>query len=849
MSAFKVYKFGGTSVGNAEIIHRATEIIRSNNTKTMVVVSAMGGTTDKLLHGARQSALGDLSHSAAATSDFHFRHSEAIDALIHNSLRRASLERFLRESAEEYEAICQSLKILQDFTARILDVTVARGERMMAKIVAGALDEQGCRCAFIDPTEIIFVERRAGIMVPNNEACLDAVRKRLLPLFESNDIVVMPGFFGSGADGELVTLGRGGSDYSATIIAALLKAESVTLFKEVDGLLTADPKFVKNARVIPQLHFREAAELAYYGAKVLHPRTIIPLLQDKIPLIIKNSFNPQYPGTTISNEVQRDSYPVKALTAIRGQTLITVEGSGMLGVPGIAGRIFSALATQEISISVISQASSEANICFVVPEEERQKAITALNNEFRFEIQHNHINSISDSRNLAVIAVVGMGMKGTPGIAARTFSALAKREVNVVAIAQGSSEFNISFVIDNNSLESSLQALHDEFQLEKLRALPSRAGIEAHVNIFGFGQIGTTLAKQISEQSEYFAKTMGITCSCISIADRSGIAVAEGGFTAEEIEHRINKKKSGQSLFSESNPRSLMEVFSEYRAKVFALPAHKGILVDVTAEDTAPLILDALKHKVHVVLANKKPLAVEQDLYDELFRVAKENGVSLRYEATVGAGLPILDTIEKLESSGDCISEITGCLSGTLGYLMTRLEDGVSFSNAVQEAFTAGYTEPDPREDLSGLDVARKGLILLRRLRYRMNLCQVSLEPLFPEHLSDNNPEKFIKKLKSLDESFADRIYRAAKENCVLRYVARLSEGRLTVGIEAVPQASPLGRLRGAGNQVTIKTKRYDANPLVVSGPGAGAEVTAAGVLNDILAIAVTDNNYRKKIE
>jgi aspartokinase/homoserine dehydrogenase 1 len=845
MYKFSVYKFGGTSVGSSEIILRATQIIKNTKNKVLVVVSAMGGTTDKLLMGAKQAALGDLSHSIAAAADYRFRHAEAINSLIKDSLRRGSLERYLSESADEFQSICSSLKVLRDYTSRIMDVTVARGERMMARIVSAALEEQGSRCAFIDATEIISVERRAGAMVPNMQACEKAAREKILPLFERLDVVVIPGFIGCGPDNEVVTLGRGGSDYSSTILAACINAETVTLFKEVDGLLTTDPKFVKNARVIPQLHYREATELAYYGAKVLHPRTIIPLLEKKIPLVVKNSFNPEYPGTIICGEMPKDAYPVKALTAIKGQTLITVEGNAMMGVPGIAARIFSALAQKEISISVISQASSEANICFIVPEDEAGVAVDTLNDAFQFEIEHRQVNPVMSTNNLAVVAVVGMGMKGTPGIAARTFSSLARQQINVVAIAQGSSELNISFVIPEADLQKALTALHDEYQLDKLRALPNRVSKQVEVSILGFGQIGMTLARQIAGQNDYLRRSMGITCLCVGIADRSGLDIKETGFTSADLEDRIKHKKTGSRLFPTAKILSLEAIFQELKSRIFKLPVNKGILADLTAEETAPMILDAIRQGFHIVLANKKALAVNQELYDELFATANSQGITIRYEATVGAGLPILDTIEKLESSGDQISEITGCLSGTLGYLMTRLEDGILFSQAVKEAHAAGYTEPDPRDDLSGMDVARKGLILMRRLGYRINLKDIQLEPLFPPNLSHDNAEIFIEGLKALDDDFTDRLRRAAVDHCVLRYVARLSGSHLSVGIESIPQSSPLGRLRGTGNQVTIKTKRYDTNPLIVAGPGAGAEVTAAGVLNDIIAIASAENIHR----
>jgi aspartokinase/homoserine dehydrogenase 1 len=876
MDKFNVYKFGGTSVGSSETIFRATQIIAKAHSKVLVVVSALAGTTDKLLNGAKFAARGDLSYATAAVADFRFRHQEAINSLVHTTYRRSNLERYLSECIDDYQAICNSIFILRDCTSRIMDASVARGERMMARVVNACLEEQDRKCSLVDALEVIKVERRSGSMVPNMELCVDAVNRVLIPMFtRQSDIIVVPGFIGAGPEGEVVTLGRGGSDYSATILASCLRAESVTLFKEVDGLLTTDPKIVKNARVIPTLHYREAAELAYYGAKVLHPRSIIPLLEHNIPLVIKNSFNPDYPGTIISGEMPRDTLPVKALTAMRYQTLVTMEGNSMLGVPGIAARMFNSLARNEISISVISQASSEASICFVVPDDQAEKACHSLTDEFKYEIKSRQINGIVSTSGLAVIAVVGIGMKGTPGIAARTFAAMANHQINILAIAQGSSELNISFVVKDADLQAALLALHDEYQLDKLRPLPVRSGRQVEIALLGTGQIGTSLIRQIRDQSSYFTTTLGINCKFIGLADSKGFALCESGFSPDDLSFLVENKKDGKTIADNSaaiakgepflgggrdasltnspafgNVESFLggplDVPKAYCKRLIGLALNRGILVDATAIDSAPFIKEAVLNKISVVLANKKPLAIPQSDYDELFSLAREAGASIRYEATVGAGLPVLDTLDKLEASGDEVLEIVGCLSGTLGYIMTRLEDGASFSEAVKGAFAAGYTEPDPTEDLSGQDVARKGLILLRRIGKRLDFSDIDLTPLCPNEDTQQTPVEFLDSLQRFDQEFRERVQKASHADSVLRYVARLTRGGLSVGLETVPQASPLGRLRGTENQIIIRTKRYDANPLVVSGPGAGAEVTAAGVLNDIIAIATQGSGHRR---
>ncbi|MEZ4741176.1 MAG: aspartate kinase [Bdellovibrionota bacterium] len=423
-------------------------------------------------------------------------------------------------------------------------------KRVIARIVAEALNEQGYKARFLDATDVICVKRELGNTLPDIEKCRQNTKELLLPLFDNYEHIIVPGFIASGTNSEVVTLGRGGSDYSATILADCVGANSVTLFKEVDGLLTADPRIVPHATVIPQLHYREAAELAYYGANVLHPRTIIPLLEKQIPLIIKNSFSPEFQGSVISSQVYSTTYPVKALTAAKQQSLITIEGNAMLGVPGIAGRAFAALAQGGISVSLISQASSEANICFIVPFQESQQACDLLKEVFFYEIKHNQISAVSKQDHLAVVAVVGMGMKGAPGTASRTFTALAEKQINIITIAQGSSELNISFVIEEQHLENALLALHQEYQLDKLYPLPDRKGKKVEISIHGFGHIGTTLVQQMVQQREYLQKNYQIECGCISIADRSGILTAKSEFGDRILTEYAEKKQRGISLYA-----------------------------------------------------------------------------------------------------------------------------------------------------------------------------------------------------------------------------------------------------------------------------------------------------------
>lgn len=836
----QVLKFGGASISSPEAMVQAAEIICSHKRPTVVVVSAIGGVTDSLVAAANAASQGDISKSEAATFDFRRRYLGAIDTLISDHKYAESLRLQVEESASEFKSICQSIYVLKEVTPRILDVAVARGERMAAKLIAAILEEKGVKVAYRDATEIISVVKRQGTFVPNFGAC--AMRANQL-LSAKDSIYVVPGFIAEGPNKQLVTLGRGGSDYSASIIAGALGASSVTLYKDVAGLLTADPRYVEDARIIERLHYREAAELAYYGAKILHPRTIIPLVDKSIPLIIKKSSSPDEPGTTISNEDSQREFPVKALTAMTNQAIIAVEGKGMVGLPGIAAKTFFAMANAGISVSVISQASSEASICFVVSEEQSQLAVETLQEDFRFELEQGQLDNIRCDRGIAVVAIVGLGMKGLPGIAARALGAMGRSKINVEAIAQGSSELNISMAIKESQVKKALIALHNEFRLEKLKPLYSRSENYSDIVVFGLGKIGRSLIEQINSQDQYFKNQMGIGLRTVSLIDSREVQVEPQGFGVDQLT-KLKQSKAESGRMSQLPALERGQVSKEITDKVLALTLDRGIFVDLTAEESDDLVLSALKEGFNVVLANKKPLSVPSDRFHQLFEQAKSRGLMLRYEATVGAGLPVLDTLAKLKSAGDEVISISGCLSGTLGYLMSELEKGVSYSSAVKSAFDSGYTEPHPREDLSGMDVARKALILARSLGREINIEELEVEKLYRDSSDSDDPATFVANLVEMDEEIEAMVAKARSEGKVLRYVANIAGEGVEVGVKAVSIDSPLGRLQGTDNQIVITTKRYSENPLVVTGPGAGVEVTAAGVLNDIIAITTAQKRH-----
>jgi aspartokinase/homoserine dehydrogenase 1 len=831
-----VFKFGGVAVGSPEALRLAATHVGRAAPNVVAVVSAMNGITD-LLHDAAQAALrGDRDTYAASAKTYEERHHAIISALLPRK-RADEAHAIVKESTRELLAMADSVSVLHELTPRAHDAIVARGERVLAGIFTALLNEQGVRATYVDATDVVITERRLGSVWPNLAKCERAASRHIDPLLEQGLAVVVPGYLGRGSEGEVVTLGRGGSDFSAAIIARSVDARALTLFKEVDGLMTADPKSVAGARVLHELHYREAAELAFYGAKVLHPRTMIPLVDRKIPLLVRNTFREEFPGTRISGDAKPGEYPVRALTAIHRQALIAIEGRGMMGVPGVAGRAFTALSQAGHSVSMISQASSEASICFVLPESEADHAIEALSEAFADERRLKLIDRIQAEKHVALVAVVGIGMRGRPGIAARTFSALSGEHVNVLAIAQGSSELNITAAVSEGDVARALTALHNEFQLDKVRPLADTSGRESKVTLLGFGQIGRALARQLVSQEPHLRQDLGIDIKVIAVADRSGIKVQEKGFSPTALNRMAKQKASGTRLFDRESPITLAQLQTMMRDELWLLPSHRPILVDLTSEETAPLLQEALEEGFHIVLANKKPLAVPQIEFDRLMQTARDRGLAIRYEATAGAGLPVLDTLAKLQEAGDRVETILGCFSGTLGFIMTALEDGVRFSDAVREASKRGYTEPDPRDDLSGLDVARKALILARTLGRRMELSDIELEPLITPDIAD---------FAALDRPLAERAAAARADGKVLRYVAKIGRS-IRVGVEAVPAGSPMAGLRGTDNQVVIYSKRYKTNPLVVTGPGAGAEVTAAGVLNDIVAITMEERRKRKR--
>src|SRR6266852_3689479 len=820
-----IHKFGGASLATAAAIRQAVEIVLAHRPAPLVVVvSAIAGVTDALLDAAARAAQGDAGHVRAAAEALHAQHAAAARALVPAGAARDDLLRHVDQAFAELEQVAGGLAALRELTPRTTDYLAARGERLSARVFAAALEAAGCPVAYVDATAVVQTDGTFGNASPDLRRTERSARTVLRPILNR-------GAEKAGHDGQVATLGRGGSDLTATLLARVLGAREVSLWKDVPGLLTADPRIVPDARVVPQVHVREAAELAYYGAKVLHPRALGPVMKRGVAIRIRPFAEPASLGTEISRRRTLGEYPVKALSAIPEQALLTVTGSGMLGVPGIAARTFAAVHHEGISVSLITQASSEHSICFSVPEESAQRARRSLEQAFQREIARQEIDGVEARTGLATLVVVGLGMAETPGIAARVFSALAEAGINVIATAQGSSELNLSLVVDGKEAPRAQRVVHAAFQLSKIGGGAVAHPERSDVVLLGFGQIGRALAPMIAK-----VKREALTLRIVGLIDSSGFVFDADGFSPRRLAALGAAKAKGAPLAKATGGRRASA--AEAVAFVARHALSNPILVDLTADETTDTLTTALGDGMHVVLANKRPVTTDKRQYDALRAAAQAHGRRLLLEATVGAGLPIIDTYQKLVESGDRVSKIEGCPSGTLGYLFGELGRGTPFSTALRGAIAKGYPEPDPREDLSGQDVARKALILGRLIGFAGELSDIAVESLVPDGADRLALDAFLRRLDEYDAAWAERVAAAAARGGVLRYRAIITARSIRVGLVVVDASSPMASLNGTDNQFIFTTMRYRKNPLVITGPGAGPAVTAGGILNDVLQLA-----------
>lgn len=808
----KVLKFGGTSVGTVKSLTHVKRIVESEEEPVIVVVSALGGITDMLIATARMASKGDTSYLQNYAKIIE-RHNDVINGMVPKD-KLLDVHSVVDPLLEELGNIYRGVALIKDLSSRSLDIIVSYGERLSSAIISRIIDS----AQYFDSRNFIKTVRQFNKHVvdfPTTESLVRSVFDRF-----SGKVAVVPGFISSDKEnGDITNLGRGGSDYTASIIAAALNARLLEIWTDVDGFMTADPRVISNAYVIDQLSFVEAMELCNFGAKVVYPPTIYPVFHKNIPIIIKNTFNSAAPGTKISNDVvHEDSRAIKGISSISDTSLVTVSGLGMVGVIGINSRIFQCLAQNGISVFLVSQASSEHNTTFALKSDDADLAVAVLNKEFEKEIEIGEITSITAEKDLATVAVVGENMKHTPGIAGKLFNSLGRSGISVIACAQGASETNISFVVNGDNLRKTLNVIHDSFFLSEYQVL--------NLFIAGVGHVGKRLIEQIRHQQSNLKDNKALELNVVGIANSHHCIFDRNGIDIEHYADILGKSEMVASPTTICDEIIKMNIFNP-------------VFVDCTAtKDIAAMYDRLLSHNVNVVAANKLAASSKYDNYKKLKQIARKRDVKFLFETNVGAGLPIINTINSLINSGDKILKIEAVLSGTLNYIFNVLSEKVPLSKAVMMAKEAGYSEPDPREDLSGKDVVRKLVILSREAGYRIETEDVKKNLFVPESLMQGTTEDFFKNIASIDDEFEKRRAATAQSGRALRFVARLENGEATVGLEEVSSDSPFYSLESSNNVILITTERYKEYPMEIKGYGAGAEVTAAGVFADIISIA-----------
>ena len=808
----KVLKFGGTSVGSVKSILSLKKIIEkeARQQPVIVVVSALGGITDKLLYTAQLALNGDQAWKTEFEAIVD-RHHKMIDTIISDPSSRENLFNLVDSLLEQLKSIYFGVFLIHDLSEKTQDAIVSYGERLSSNIVAALI--KGAK--WFDSRNFIKTERINDKHTLDSELTYKLVRKAFADL---PHISLVPGFISRDKTTERTTnLGRGGSDYTAAIIAAALNAECLEIWTDVDGFMTADPKVIKTAYTINELSYIEAMELCNFGAKVIYPPTIYPVCVKNIPIKVKNTFNPDNSGTVIKQKVENDRKPIKGISSISGTTLITVTGLSMVGVRGVNRRIFTTLADNGISVFMVSQASSENSTSIGVRDQDAARAVEVLNKEYEKEIETGAMFPMHAESNLATIAIVGENMKHTPGIAGKLFGTLGRSGVSVIACAQGASETNISFVVDGKSLRKSLNVLHDSFFLSEYKVL--------NLFICGIGTVGGKLLEQIKSQYEELKERSRLKLNVVGIASSKKAIFNRDGI---DLNHY-------HELLEESEPSNAEKL----KTSILGMNIFNSVFVDCTAsKDIASLYQDLLEHNISIIAANKIAASSEYENYAQLKQTALQRGVLFRFETNVGAGLPIIGTINDLKHSGDKILKIEAVLSGTLNFIFNELSADVPFSETVRRAKEQGYSEPDPRIDLSGTDVVRKLVILSREAGYRVELSDVKKELFIPSDFFNSTEEEFWKNLPSLDESFEQKRKELEAQGKRWRFVATLDHGETQVALKAVDHNHPFYNLEGSNNIVLLTTERYKEYPMQIQGYGAGASVTAAGVFANIMSIA-----------
>jgi len=806
----KVLKFGGTSVGSAENIQKVKEILMSQHDDVIVVVSALGGITDKILSAAKMAAIG-TGYFQAELTEINTRHFETIEKLF-DGKKQAEVKAQTQVLLDELGRIIHGVSLIGELTPKTLDKIGGFGERLSSLIISEYIPS----AKWFDSSKLIRTNSDFGKAIVNFEI----TNQLICSAFDSfSGIAIVPGFISSNEAGEYTTLGRGGSDYTGAILAAALDVASLEIWTDVDGFMTADPRVISKAYTINTLSYSEAMELSHFGAKVIYPPTILPVYKKSIPVRIKNTMNPEAEGTLITeSKLNGKDLPIKGISSISNITLITVQGLGMVGVAGISARLFGALARQNINVILISQASSENSISFAIDSASSSKAETAIRQEFEREIQLDQINKITIEDNLAIVAIVGENMKHSTGVAGKLFNTIGKNGINIIAIAQGASELNISWVVKVSDLRKTLNVVHESFFLSE--------NVELNVFLLGIGLVGGNLLEQIKQQQPKLLKEKHLKIKLAGVANSKKML-----FVREGIDIATFREK----LMTEGKESSL----EEFKNEIMRLNMYNSIFVDCTANDrSAGLYAELLNANVSIVAANKVAASSEYENYAMLKKTAKRKGAKFLFETNVGAGLPIISTLNDLVNSGDTILKIEAVLSGTLNYIFNTISEKIPLSQTIRMSQEQGFAEPDPRIDLSGVDVARKLLILVRESGYPFEMKDIKINTFIPAKYFEGSVDDFWKHIPEMDAEFEVKRKKLAAEGRFWRFVAKFDQGKAEIGLQEIAAGHPFADLQGSNNLVMFTTERYQEYPMIIKGYGAGAAVTAAGVFADIIRVS-----------